>query len=545
MKNTTRFLLGLTAFACIAMLGNTTEFSIQVANDQLSVASADGKKVASFEQGTVGKEVKVGISQFLLSFGRDVKGNLSAILSPVTNVNSPLEFKTIDQSVKTDGKAIVTIRFSSDLNSSTIDEGFIGRVKVASLKTPSVPSPEKKSSPTQVTKVEDLVKSEPKMESVSSAVEVKNDKIKVASNEEGKSKNVIDLLKDKGIMGLFSGEDAAYSFRNKPSERRERAVYSKRNNPLSSDSIAKSDQSKEIKGNEVLPPEIVAKTSQDKPNDVRLFLVKGNVKVNSAIAKEGELIPEGGVVKTGANSTAVAIIGGLHILSVHPNTEFSSKQTLEGKKMKTVVSLKSGNVFADVNHRKGLKQDFQVKTSAGSVSATGSQALIGFIDGKLVIAAFKSPWKGSDVNNGNSFTTFPLTSTGKDRTVAVAYSSVPEMSGADLQDLVNQIMSQIGVNFSSSVETKFVSNAVASFIQGNASTLPDGTSNPGNSIEGKVRKDLLALFNDFSPEDKDEQLPFSIEDFDDVGGGDLLGPEPFGRTQTLVFTPPDTTPIPR
>lgn len=554
MKNMLKNSLVSFVFLGFILFSPAENFTLTITEGSLSVLDSQGNKIGEYSQGTVGKPVSVGASQFLLSFGRDVQSNLSAILSPVRNVNSPLDFKTANKAIKTDGNAIVTIKYSPDFKTATIDEGFIGKIQVADIGGSS----------SQGLKVADLIPSvnEPISGASLPSTEVKPTQQSTASSSEvvavaprttatTENKDAFALLKNKGLFAFLDGNNAQYDLKHVPSTRKH---MDSQRGALTSGSLSDEAKSKPISKNITISPERLLKASQDKPGEVRLVNIQGNVQVSGLPAQEGAIIPANAMVKTGDQSSAAAIIGGLHILTVHPNTEVSIAQTLADKKMQTIVDLKSGNVYADVNKREGMKQDFRVKTPAGTASATGSQALIGFIDGKLVVAAFESPWKGTDNNGKEVFNMRPLIANGADQVVAVSYSSSPQMSGADLEKLVDQVMSKIGGNLTNETQIpNFVSHNTASFVQGNATTLPNGATNPGATVEGQLRNFIASLITDgFKPGEKDDGWDINVKEVGFSGNTpiDPIFKEPFDSINIFngrngQVQPGDTTPIAR
>ena len=67
MKNKVLAFFGLFIVSVGSLVAS--DFALQVTSDELSVVANGGEKVVSIPQGTVGKQVNVGGSEFLLSFG--------------------------------------------------------------------------------------------------------------------------------------------------------------------------------------------------------------------------------------------------------------------------------------------------------------------------------------------------------------------------------------------------------------------------------------------------------------------------------------------
>ncbi len=479
------------------------DFSLQVSQNTLTVVSGAGEKVAQISQGAVGKQVNVGGTEFLLSFGKDVRNNLSAIISPVLDKNSPLSFSTLNKSIKTDGNAIVSIRYSPSLTSAEVDGGYIGRVTVADLKdyNPSGLTPAALVSDVKPlsTKEKEMPKITTKQESITateSVVPVKTPAPLINSlrtQEEGKS--LFAVLKEEGIKGLFDSKNMVAGL--------ERSKKSKLV------SISKPDLKNvtPMGGMKIIAPELLAKAANDKAGEVRLLDLKGSVLVDGKPATEGALVSQKSVIKTKENGSAVAVLGGLHLVTIHSKSSVSFTQELKEKKMLTLVDLTSGNVFADVNHRKGMIQDFKIKTVKGIISATGSKALVGTTsDGKLIVIVFESTWKGTDSTGANVLNASPLNAPADAGIKIVSFGSIPAMSGAELQDIVNQMAPAIekSVVQSSPGVFNFVGDPIFSYLSGNSPTLPDGTTNPGATVEGKLRGLVLAITDVVVTAEKDQ-----------------------------------------
>lgn len=540
MKNKVLTFFGLFIVAVGSLVAS--DFAIQVTSDELSVVANGGEKVVSVPQGTVGKQVNVGGSEFLLSFGKDVRGNLSAILSPVLNKNTPLTFTTLNKSVKSDGNAIISIRYSSTLSSAEVDGGFIGRVTVADLKgtaseslTPAALMSDVKPMPFK--EKEKSAKEDLKGPDVSVITESKSETKTVSSTTSEQGKGILTVLKEEGIQGIFDPKNTVTSFeRSKKSQMVSTNKFDiKKATPMG--------------GLKIISPELLASSANDKPGEIRLLDVKGTVLVDGKQAVEGALISQKSLIKTEDQGSAVAVVGGLHLVTIYSQSSISIAQELKEKKMETLVDLKSGTIFADVQHRKGITQDFKVKTDKGIVSATGSKALILNVGGKIVTIAYESTWKGTDSNGKPLFSTTPSNPPADTGIKILSFSSIPAMSGAELEAFISENTPKNGDNIvvDAPGSFKYVSDPVLSYLTGNSPTLPDGSTNPGSTLEGSLRNLILSVTNIVDAEGKD------IGDNKvDVGGNDstfilnLSSNSVGGRNGSVsVLQPGDTTPVPR
>jgi hypothetical protein len=83
-------------------------------------------------------------------------------------------------------------------------------------------------------------------------------------------------------------------------------------------------------------------------------------------------IPNGTVIKTGANGTVAILFGGVDSARLTPNSEAVVEQTLTPKLRSTMVEIKSGAVFSKVGLRPNEKQNYQVHTPYGVAAARGT-----------------------------------------------------------------------------------------------------------------------------------------------------------------------------
>jgi biopolymer transport protein ExbD len=94
-----------------------------------------------------------------------------------------------------------------------------------------------------------------------------------------------------------------------------------------------------------------------------------------AAATEGQTIPDGAIVKTGADGSAAVLFGGVNSARLAPSSQASVEQTITPELRSTRVDLKSGAVFSKVGLRPGEKQDYEVRTPEGTAMAKGTDFL--------------------------------------------------------------------------------------------------------------------------------------------------------------------------
>ncbi len=127
----------LTAAICVVALSTFAHgddrFAITIGpHDMLAIFSPDGKKIPEITAPSVGVPVAVGDTSFQVSFGRDARQRLTAIIAPSASDPADLHFNVFGKAVDADKNAVVTLTFSPDARTVTIDPGMTGRVEVNS-----------------------------------------------------------------------------------------------------------------------------------------------------------------------------------------------------------------------------------------------------------------------------------------------------------------------------------------------------------------------------------------------------------------------------
>jgi len=138
------FLIALICFFAISSLAmGNDRFAITVgAHDKLVIFGPKGERAAELSVPSIAQPVTIGDMSFQVSYGHNAKEQLTAILTPSATDPTELHFNVCGKSVDADKNAVVTLIFSSNLKSVTIDAGYGGRVEVNSRRVrPSEPRP--------------------------------------------------------------------------------------------------------------------------------------------------------------------------------------------------------------------------------------------------------------------------------------------------------------------------------------------------------------------------------------------------------------------
>jgi hypothetical protein len=91
-----------------------------------------------------------------------------------------------------------------------------------------------------------------------------------------------------------------------------------------------------------------------------------------APATDGTTIPNGAVVKTGADGTAAVLFGGVNSARLIPGSEAAVQQTVTPQSRSTEIDLTAGAVFSKVGKQEGVTQDYRVHTPFGVAAARGT-----------------------------------------------------------------------------------------------------------------------------------------------------------------------------
>ena len=115
------------------------------------------------------------------------------------------------------------------------------------------------------------------------------------------------------------------------------------------------------------------------PDAMQIRAPQGDVQValpsapaNFTPVTDGMPLPNGAVIKTGANGTAAVLFGGVDSARLIPNSEAAVQQTVTPQTRSAEVDLTTGGVFSKVGTQAGVKGDYEVHTPFGSAVAHGT-----------------------------------------------------------------------------------------------------------------------------------------------------------------------------
>jgi biopolymer transport protein ExbD len=127
----------------------------------------------------------------------------------------------------------------------------------------------------------------------------------------------------------------------------------------------------------ITPPDMPASLGVP-PDAMQIREPQGDVETalpsapaNFVPVTDGMTLPNGAVVKTGANGTAAVLFGGVDSARLMPNSEAAVQQTVTAQSRSAEVDLTAGGVFSKVGTQIGVQGDYEVRTPFGNASAHG------------------------------------------------------------------------------------------------------------------------------------------------------------------------------
>jgi hypothetical protein len=398
----------LTSLASFPLLGaDDTHFALKIGSlDNLSVLAPDGSQVAEVSLPTVARLVKVGNAAFVLSYGRDANGRLTAILAPAKSDAGDLHFtaggKAIDAS-----KADVTLTFAANHQSVEIDPGYVGTVDVDSHRlrshllsddapiatTDTTPAPVA-STPAPVADAAPVASTPPAPNvadqvSTPAAPEIASSPATPQPSTPAPAPAASPSILPTAPPMLASQLTSALPPLNNDASNQSAPATPSTAPSRTEDTMAASTTavtpapSKPMKlywSEPVTSPDGTA--PQVALNEIKLVEVRGKGDVVVVLpggeiqtGVEGMVVPSGSTVRTLDNSSAALFMGGVSSARMMPQCELVVTQTLQDSTRKIVLDLHRGAVFTRVGHRDGETESFQVHSAEGSADASKGEMM--------------------------------------------------------------------------------------------------------------------------------------------------------------------------
>ena len=390
---------------------------------ELAIFGSHGEKAGSYSIPTIGQAVSInGGPSFQVSYGKDVNDHVSVILSPDSAHPQELHFSVLNKTVDADKSAVVTLTFSSSLNSVKVDPGYVGVVRVNSenvhhelathqevtrpVKTASLPPPaEPTAAVPAVTSSSESAPSPHATPAPRMNTEVAPRDLPPAG---GTSSNSASLQPVSGS----SSEEVTTSLSKK------RLFWAE---PVTSPN---------------------AKLPHVASDEMKLVAVHGAVSVRrpdgtTERGANGTLVPTGSHVLTTAGSSAAVLMGGVDSARLLPNSNVVVAQNMEGSVRHTTVDLEGGTVFSRVGRRPGETQRYEVRTPQGVAAARGTEYADTLRNGIHFVFVNKGV---VDLIVGGKVV---ATVTGASGTIGKGAMGEPHPSEAEMERVLNEILEEL------------------------------------------------------------------------------------------------------
>lgn len=372
------FSVALICFVSVSALGHAADrFAIAVGSqDKLIVFGPKGDRAAEVAVPTIAQNATAGDVSFQLSYGRDSGGQLTAILTPSATSPAALHFNVLGKAVDAEG-AVVTLTFAKNLQSVTIDPGYVGSVEVNShrLRRHNLAeelAPQPTITPKQVVAPVQVAVSQPSENVAPVATAAPAETPTPASTPK-------PLLAPATLASQMSPLLA------KPTTSDRKQVASSEFKPAAGTEVA-SSQPTEMTTETVRLYWAEPVTAPDgsapacKVDEIKLVELHGSVSITLPDGKvqtgaEGMTIPSGTVVATDENSSVALFLGGVNSARLMPKCDLTITQSMEGSTRHNLVELRHGAVFSRIGSRDGELQDYEVRTPEGSTKADTANML--------------------------------------------------------------------------------------------------------------------------------------------------------------------------
>lgn len=350
-----RTCLPLHAALLLSLLASVTAsaaemFSLAVGQkEQLIIRSPVGKEVASLPPGTIQQPIKVGPISFTVSYGQDTNKLYSAIIAPDPNQPTSLNFSVVGNRIQADSKASVTVTFSSNLKSVSVDPGAFGSVTLNGNRLGGTVATASQKPATRPVSTTPKPKKTPTTVPSTSAPPVQTASTTPSRSANGSSGNGSSASRT-AMAGSTASRLMTSAFTSTPSDVR-------------------------FWAEPITPPS--GRLPSITASQMKLVEVRGPVTVKlpngrSARARNGMIIPSGSSVRTTSGSSAAVFIGGANSARLTENSTAKFNHRATSDLQKTTVDLTRGCVFSKVGNKRGVRQDYKVRTPSGIAAAKGT-----------------------------------------------------------------------------------------------------------------------------------------------------------------------------
>lgn len=384
-------------------------FSLAVGdNESLNITSPSGQQVATLPAGTIQQPIKVGTTSFTVSYGQDTNKRYSAIIAPDPNQPKSLDFSVAGNRIQSDSKASVTVTFSNNLKSVSVDPGAFGNVTLNGNRlTSTMAANQKKTTPAATTRP---VSTTPKPAAPSSSNTTS------AATSNGASSSAPRNGSSAGAGASMAGTTASR---------------------LMTSAFTTTPKDVRFWAEPITPPS--GRLPKVTPNQMKLVEVRGPVTVKlpngrSARARNGMIIPSGSSVRTTSGSSAAVFIGGVNSARLTENSTAKFNNRFSDGLQKSTVDLSRGTVFTKVGSKSGTRQDFKVRTPVGIAAAKGTDYATMYRSNNMYVFVVA----GRVALFDNQFNFLGEASTS--RAGQISFISTADLNDTQRQNLLNEII---------------------------------------------------------------------------------------------------------
>jgi hypothetical protein len=382
-------------------------------NDTLQILSPTGEKITELSSPSLGKVVSVPPATAQMSFGRDAMDRLTLIVGSNPKNPQSLSFSVLGRTVELTRDTVISLSFSNDLKTVSLDPGFIGVVKVDGrevsqmvvLQSPngSMPEPVAVSSKPSAAPM-----TPPPAAEIPASVVTSNPVPPSAPAPQASAPVVSDAApitpssrKNSDVTPMKTAESQpvptpAYS----PTANVDLRPISTTAPDVTSAPMQASILNPTPVPVAAVPPRLwnepVTAPGQTSlpvlPGEMKLMEVRGDVQVSFSgnpmdfrNATEGMIVPNGVLIKTDGGSTAAVVMGGVDSARLAPGTEAVINSEVDRNVRNSNVDVKKGTIFARVGRRLGETQDFKVHSIYGVAAARGTSYAVKVDSTRMII----------------------------------------------------------------------------------------------------------------------------------------------------------------
>lgn len=374
--------------AITTLVRGEDRFAVTVgAHDHLVIFGPKGERAAEISVPTIAQPVSVGDVSFQVSYGQDANGRLTAILTPGSVTQADLHFTVLGKSVDAEG-AVVTLIFSSNLKSVTIDPGYVGNVEVNSrwlghrhladdMSAPSVTAP---TAPVPLSTASTAPSDSALVASVTPVAPAPAPAVSTETAPESSSETASSVLPHAPATLASQLAPSMLDQGNSTSVADSSAVKTPPASTATAPTTttAAKGQIKLYWSEPVTPPNGPAPAVG--LDEIKLVEVYGPVIVTlpngeTKTGVDGMIVPSGSSVMTQVNASAALFMGGINSARLMPQCDLTVTQSFDGIVRKDTLDLRRGAVFSRVGQRSGETQDYQVRTPEGATDAESTDML--------------------------------------------------------------------------------------------------------------------------------------------------------------------------